>query len=132
MSRRLDDLSPRFKPLAMELLARCVEAGIAVCVVDTLRTPEEHAANLAKGVSWTTRSKHLVGDAIDICPYAVWNANGPDKLSWDASDPNWARLGAIGESIGLKWGGRWTKTPDYGHFEYDDAAAYARDAKRKA
>jgi hypothetical protein len=117
MSRKLDDLSPRFRPLAFELLARCVEAGIAVAVVDTLRTAEEHAANLAKGVSWTTRSKHLVGDAIDICPYAVWSAVGPDKLSWDGSDPNWARLGAIGESLGLKWGGRFSQK-DLGHFEY--------------
>jgi hypothetical protein len=107
------------RPLAFELLARCVEQGIAVCVVDTLRTPAEHAANLAKGVSWTTRSKHLVGDAIDICPYAVWSSTGPDKLSWDVSDPNWQRIGAIGEAIGLKWGGRWT-VKDLGHFEYMD------------
>jgi peptidoglycan L-alanyl-D-glutamate endopeptidase CwlK len=117
MSRQLNDLSPRMRPLAFELLARCVEQGIAVCVVDTLRTPAEHAANLAKGVSWTTRSKHLVGDAIDICPFAVWSATGPDKLSWDVSDPNWQRIGAIGEAIGLKWGGRWT-VKDLGHFEY--------------
>jgi hypothetical protein len=66
---------------------------------------------------WTTRSKHLVGDAIDICPFAVWSATGPDKLSWDVSDPNWQRIGAIGEAIGLKWGGRWT-VKDLGHFEY--------------
>lgn len=117
MSRALNDLSPRFRPLAMELLARCVEAGIPVCIVDTLRTPAEHAANLAKGVSWTTRSKHLDGDAIDICPYAVWDAHGPDKLLWDAGDPIWAKLGPIGEALGLRWGGRW-KVKDMGHFEY--------------
>ncbi len=117
MSKALNDLSPRFRPLAIELLARCLEAGIAVCIVDTLRTPEEHAANLAKGVSWTTRSKHLDGDAIDICPYAVWDAHGPDKLLWDAGDPIWQKLGAIGEALGLRWGGRW-KVKDMGHFEY--------------
>jgi peptidoglycan LD-endopeptidase CwlK len=120
VSRALDDLSPRFRPLAMELLARCVEQGIAVMVVDTLRTPEEHAANLKKGVSWTTRSKHLDGDAIDICPYATWDAHGPDKLNWDGADPVWQKLGAIGESIGLRWGGRWKPHPDLGHFEYQD------------
>lgn len=117
MSRALDDLSPRFRPLAMELLARCVEQGIAVAIVDTLRTPAEHAANLAAGVSWTNRSKHLDGDAIDICPYATWSAHGPDKLNWDGADPIWAKLGAIGESLGLRWGGRW-KVKDLGHFEY--------------
>ena len=117
MSRRLDDLSPRFRPLAVELLARLTEAGIPVMVIDTLRTPEEHAANLAKGVSWTTRSKHLDGDAIDICPWAVYDVAGPDKLLWDAGHPVWARIGAIGESLGLRWGGRW-KQKDMGHFEY--------------
>ena len=118
MSRALNDLSPRFRPLAVELLARCAEAGIPVCVVDTLRTPAEHAANLAKGVSWTRHSKHLDGDAIDICPYAVWDAHGPDKLLWDAGDPLWQRLGAIGEGLGLRWGGRFRAPakPDMGHF----------------
>lgn len=116
MSRRLDDLSPHFKPLAMALLARCVEAGIAVQIVDTLRTPAEHAANLAAGVSWTTHSKHLDGLAIDLCPYAVYDISGPDKLQWNAADPIWARIGAIGEAVGLVWGGRWQQR-DMGHFE---------------
>ena len=117
MSRSLDDLSPRFRPLAMALLARTVEARIPVVIVDTLRTEAEHQANLAKGVSWVTHSKHLDGDAIDICPYSQYDAHGPDKLLWDASDPIWPRLGALGEAVGLRWGGRWT-IPDLGHFEY--------------
>lgn len=119
MSRALDDLSPRMRPLAVELLARCVEAGIPVMVIDTLRTPAEHAANLKKGVSWTKHSKHLDGDAIDICPYSQYDLHGIDKLLWDAGDPVWTRVGLLGEAIGLRWGGRWKNTPDFGHFEYD-------------
>ena len=116
MSRALDDLSPRFKPIALELLARLVEANIPVVIVDTLRTDAEQAENIRKGVSWTKNSKHLTGDAIDICPYAVWDAHWPDKLLWDAADPIWQKLGAIGESLGLRWGGRWQQK-DMGHFE---------------
>jgi hypothetical protein len=119
MSRALNDLSDRFRPLAMELLARLTEAGIHVFVVDTLRTPAEHAANLARGVSWTTRSKHLDGDAIDICPFETYALHGPDKLQWDASDPIWQKIGAIGESLGLRWGGRF-KQRDMGHFEFQE------------
>ena len=37
MSRALDDLDARFRPLAVELLARCAEAGVPVLIVDTLR-----------------------------------------------------------------------------------------------
>lgn len=116
MSQRLDDLHPDFKPLAVKLLARLVEAGIHVKIVDTLRTEEEHRQNLARGASWVKRSKHCDGLAIDICPWLTWDLNGPDKLQWDSSDPVWERIGKIGEAAGLVWGGRWAKR-DLGHFE---------------
>jgi len=112
-------------PLACELLARCTEQGIQVAIVDTLRTPEEHAANLKTGASRTKHSKHLDGEAIDICPYETWQAHGADKLNWDTSDPTvWFALGAIGERLGLRWGGRFRPLDknglgwDAGHFEY--------------
>lgn len=126
MSRKLDDLSPRFRPLAMEFLARLVEAGIHVLIVDTLRTPAEHQANLAKGVSWTARSKHLTGDAMDVVPYSVWTSEpGGDKVSWNSQDPAYATLGAIAESLGLRWGGRW-KQRDMGHVEYVEPSTERR------
>lgn len=121
MSRRLNDLSPIFRPVAVELLAKLTEAGICVMIIDTLRTQEEHAANLAKGVSWTRHSKHLDGLAIDLCPYLIWQLKGSDKLQWDASDPAWEKMGEIGESLGLRWGGRW-KQRDMGHFEMPGSA----------
>lgn len=118
MSRALDDLHPAFRSIAAELLARCVEAGIMVLIVDTRRTPAEHAANLAKGVSWTKHSKHLDGLAIDLAPFEVYTSTaGGDKLAWDTRNPAWQQMGAIGERLGLRWGGRWS-TPDLGHFEY--------------
>jgi peptidoglycan LD-endopeptidase CwlK len=120
MSRKLNDLSPRMKLHAIELLARLVEAGIPVMIVDTLRTPEEHAANLAAGTSWIKHSKHLDGDAIDIAPFEQYQLYGPDKLQWNAADPVWQRIGAIGESLGLIWGGRWKTKKDMGHFERHD------------
>ena len=121
MSRKLDDLSPRFRPIAVELLARLTEAGIPCVIVDTLRTPAEHVENLANGTSWTLHSKHLTGDAIDVAPYDVYMLHGPDKLKWDASDPVWQTMGAIGEAIpNVKWGGRFRPPakPDLGHFEW--------------
>jgi len=117
MSRALDDLAPQFRPFAVELLARLTEAKIPVLIVDTLRTPEEHQANLLRGVSWTQRSKHLDGLAIDVVPYSLYDAHGPDKLNWDASAPVWKKIGLIGERAGMRWGGRW-KQRDMGHFEY--------------
>ena len=126
MSRALNDLSLRFRPMVFELLARFTEAGIIVLIVDTLRTMEEHQANLARGTSWTTLSKHLDGalrggppgsDALDVAPYETYLLHGADKLQWSADDPVWLRMGQIGEHLGLRWGGRWPK-PDLGHFEW--------------
>ncbi len=114
--RNLDDLAIAFKPLAIELLARLVEAGIMVMVIETLRTAEQHQEDLASGHSWVVYSKHESGLAIDICPYSIWNEHGEDKLQWDASDPIWQQIGPIGKKLGLTWGGDW-KQKDMGHFE---------------
>ena len=119
MSRKLDDLSPQMRPVAIELLARLVEAGIMVMIVDTRRTLEEQRAYVAKGVSWTLHSKHLTGDAIDICPFETYALHGGDKLQWDDADPVWQKIGAIGEGLGLKWGViKRGMRIDLGHFEY--------------
>lgn len=115
MSRKLDDLSPAMKLKAFELLGRLTEARIPVLIVDTKRTPEEHRRNLDLGVSWTTHSRHLDGDAIDVCPFEEYAINGRQKLHW-GKHAKWDQIGAIGEACGLVWGGRW-KQRDLGHFE---------------
>lgn len=124
MSRRLEDLDYRLRPIAMELLARCVEEGVMVMIVDTLRTPIEQAEYLRRGASWTRNSKHLAQPpegkslAIDLCPFEQYQLHGPDRLQWDAKDPVWQRMGKIGEGLGLKWGIRISgRHFDLGHFE---------------
>ena len=61
-------------------------------------------------------AKTAAAGAIDIAPYLVWQLYGPDKLQWDASAQVWQTIGALGEKLGLRWGGRW-KQRDMGHFE---------------
>ena len=133
MSRRLDDLSSDMLPLATVLIARVVERGLAVLIVDTLRTEEEHLANLKKGTSATRFSRHLPrflrtrcapddpnrnkSDAIDLAPYNLYQLHGPDKLQWDVHDPAWQIIGQEAEKLGLIWGGRWQKPHDPGHAE---------------
>ena len=59
MSRQLNHLTPERRVKAIEFLARLTEARIHVVLVDTLRTVEEHEANVAAGRSWTKLSRHL-------------------------------------------------------------------------
>ena len=93
--RALDSLSSSFKPVVFELLARLVERGVMILIVQSGRTMAEHNANLASGASGIALSKHLPRalrgitvesdkvDAIDLCPYVLYDIAGPDKLAWD-------------------------------------------------
>ena len=128
MSRALDDLAPVFRPLANALLAHATEADIMVKIICTGRTQAEQDADVARKASRVAHSKHQDGLAIDICPFQVWLEVGPDKLQWDTTHPSWPKLGAIGEALGLRWGGRFAPLDrtgmgwDAGHFEYRDPA----------
>ena len=119
MSRQLTDLDPVLLEKVMLLIAGCAERGIGVVVIDTLRTEEEHAANLANGTSWTARSKHLPdangrSRAVDLAPERVLGMKG-----WAPQHRFWETMGELGESLGLRWGGRWAAR-DWGHFELPD------------
>ena len=132
MDRALDSLSSDCKPVVIEVLARLVERQIAVLIVQTSRTVSEQQANLINGTSHLRLSKHLPrklrhlrtggpddekADAIDLCPYALYQLHGPRKLAWSAIDPAWRVIGDVGELLGLRWGGRWT-CADLGHLEW--------------
>lgn len=60
----------------------------------------------------TLKSKHLVGLAIDVAP-------SKDGLTpwWGAPRNVWQRIGEIGKSFGLKWGGDFKGLNDCPHFE---------------
>ena len=119
MGTSLDELASYFRPLAEQLLEECTAQGILVDVIDTGRTPTEQEQKLAQGVSWTTHSKHLPqppegkSEAIDVCPTLYLTMK-----NWNPTGSFWAEIGAIGEGLGLEWGGRWASHPDLGHFQY--------------
>lgn len=59
----------------------------------------------------TLRSNHMSGRAADFVPVK------DSKLWWDAPKEVWETMGEVGESCGLKWGGRWKDFSDSPHFE---------------
>lgn len=82
-----------------------VKAMYAAAGLYNITTEEAEKKN-----TWTLKSNHLSGHAVDFCPIK----NG--KYDWNVDVSIWEELGKIGESCGLKWGGRWTQK-DYPHFE---------------
>jgi hypothetical protein len=111
MSRLLRDLDQAFYPRACELLAKAVEARLNIMIIETSRTMAQHEENVKNGFSWAAHSKHLDGLAIDVGIIELLSLpnRAPDH-------PLWNKLGAIGESVGCRWGGRW-KQRDCVHFE---------------
>jgi peptidoglycan L-alanyl-D-glutamate endopeptidase CwlK len=113
-----------------ELVAVCrLAVQILDCkVIDGLRTPEEQAINLARGVSKTKHSKHLTqadgySHAVDLAPYV-------SGVDWKDTEmfcvlAGVMRAAAYQRGVTLRWGGDWDmdnqtddeRFRDYGHFE---------------
>lgn len=116
-AHRIDSLSAELQPRARRLLELAAAEGIELVVTEGRRTVERQRELYAQGrttpgpiVTWTMNSKHLTGEAFDVA------VRVDGKLTWPDDDALWERIGQIGESVGLRWGGRWEQR-DRPHFE---------------
>jgi len=108
-------LHPYFRDQIITLIANCKQQGIDLAVVESYRTHAKQSEYKGMGKKYTRsgagKSKHQYGLAVDLVPIvdsvAVWD----DKILWK-------RIGVVGEQLGLRWGGRWKKPYDPGHFEW--------------
>jgi hypothetical protein len=111
----LNALHPFFREKVSQLIAKCKKQGIELAVVETYRTHAKQNEYRSMGRKYTNskggKSKHQYGLAVDVVPMvdgvAVW-----DNLQL------WRKVGVMGEKLGLRWGGRWKKPYDPGHFEW--------------
>lgn len=145
---KIELLEPNTREKVEKMLHFMDNEKITYKVIETLRSPAVQQAYYAQGrmpldtvnslrkdaglwaideatnkrmITWTMKSKHLEGKAIDIVPVIdgkiPWNI-----LSQDIADL-YIRIGKIGEAVGLSWGGRWTPIDKFGigkdapHFE---------------
>lgn len=108
-------LHPYFRDQIITLIAKCREQGIELAIVESYRTHAKQSEYKHMGRNYTNsragRSKHQYGLAVDVVPIV-------DSVAvWD--DPVlWRKIGVTGEKLGLRWGGRWRKPFDPGHFEW--------------
>jgi peptidoglycan L-alanyl-D-glutamate endopeptidase CwlK len=116
----LDELHPKLKELALKLLDEAKRQGLNAKIIDTFRSPERQDHLYAQG---RTRAGNIVTNATgkDMSSYHNWRLafdciqNVPGK-EYDAAFL--AKLGKIGQSIGLEWGGGWSTFKDAPHFQY--------------
>jgi len=114
-SRSVETLQPCAAEGARQLVSLAAKEGILVKIASTLRTGGEQDRYKAKGLAavGSSGSKHVRGLAFDV---AVVRGDDPvwdDKLTY-------ARIGEIGKSLKLVWGGDWA-FKDVQHFECVDA-----------
>ena len=120
MCRNLNELHPKVKELAELLLEACKKQGLNISISETYRSVERQDYLYAQG---RTRPGTIVTNAkgSNMSSYHQW------RLAFDVFqnikgaeyDKNvLARVGAIGESLGLEWGGSWSKFSDTPHFQY--------------
>lgn len=127
-SRKLSDLHPDLEVKANQMLAECKHQGIDIIITCTYRSAEEQLALYKQGRE--TPGKIVTAAKPGQSAHNSVNPNGSPsaqafdvvplingKPQWDAQDPIWQRVGAIGKSFGLEWGGDWVGLYDLPHFQ---------------
>lgn len=121
----LKKVHPELEDKIERLIDLCSKEGIPIKITEDLRSVEKQNALYAKGRTTSGNivtnatgkdysSFHQWGIAFDICINEVDDAYNIEKLK---------RVGELGKSIGLEWGGDWTSIVDMPHFQlsgYED------------
>lgn len=127
--RIIADLHPQLQDKIVQLEALAKRENISFLVGECVRTVEEQDALYAKGRtkkgSIVTNAKgssyssmHQWGVAFDV--YLNMDINGDGKRVDDAYNNStlvFNRIGKLGKSIGLEWGGEWKSIKDLPHFQ---------------
>jgi len=113
----IDGLRPQVAAAAVQMVNHLRGQGVPLRIISARRSPVEQARLYAQGrtapgpiVTDTLHSRHLHGTAFDI-DFDSWTPY-PSDNHW-----LWEYAGAVGEALGLRWGGRWVGLVDRPHFE---------------
>jgi peptidoglycan L-alanyl-D-glutamate endopeptidase CwlK len=114
--RNLATVQPQLADLGRELLRRLAAQGLTFKVTSGSRTQAEQDALYAQGrtkpgpvVTWTRKSRHIGGRAIDL---TLFSGKNP---VWESK--HYQTAGKVGKELGLVWDGDWKRTKDLPHFE---------------
>ena len=127
-SRDLKELIPQAKSRAESFVRECKKQGIDVLITSTYRDFESQNALYAQGRTKAGKrvtnakggqSWHNFRCAFDFVPLV----NG--KAQWNDAR-TFKRCGAIAESLGLEWAGRWKSFPEMAHCQYTGGLTLAQ------
>jgi peptidoglycan L-alanyl-D-glutamate endopeptidase CwlK len=124
---KLDALHPKLQELAKQHIAKCKEAGIDLLIYCTYRSIEEQNALYAQGRTKPGKKVTNAKGGQSYHNFRVAYDCGPvinGKIAWNREDL-FKKIGVIGESIGLEWGGHFKSIVDLPHFQYTGGLALA-------
>lgn len=141
--RNISDLHPRLQEKLKKLKKLCEKNGIKIGIGECVRTAAEQDALYAKGrtapgVKVTNckgssySSMHQWGVAFDF--YLIMDVDGDGKTNDDAYNNAtrlFGKVGKLGQSIGLEWGGSWKSPVDKPHFQLPDWGSTATKLKKQ-
>jgi peptidoglycan L-alanyl-D-glutamate endopeptidase CwlK len=135
---KLDLLIPDIRHYFEDFISKLEQRGLRYSVVETLRTQAVQEAYYAQGrrplaeinelrekaglyllgeaegkriITKTMQSIHLLGRVADIVPVV------DGKIPWNIAADNaelWRTFGALGQEVGLEWGGSWAPLDKFG------------------
>lgn len=115
MSRDITLCHPELQKKAAELVEKCKQQGLIIKITDCLRNEQEQADCVKRGTSSLSypHSHHNWGTAFDFC-------RNDGKGAYKDNDGFFTKVGKVGQSIGLEWGGNWYSPVDKPHFQLPD------------
>jgi peptidoglycan L-alanyl-D-glutamate endopeptidase CwlK len=127
-SRDINYLHPKVARLCREFIVCCAGQGIDILVYCTYRDEEAQAELYAQGRSKPGRivtnarpgqSWHNHRCAFDFVPMIAGKPAWNDAALYD-------KCGAIAESVGLEWGGHWTRFREKPHCQWTGGYSLAQ------
>ena len=126
-------LHPKLQKKLSELENACKKAGLKIQITECVRTVAEQDALYAQGRTkpgvkvtnapgYSYSSHHMWGTAFDFC-----RADG--KGAYYDKDGFFTKVGKIGKSLGLEWGGDWKSPVDKPHFQLPDWGSTTKQLK---
>lgn len=135
MSRDITKLHPVLQQKIVQLKIECAKQGLIIGISECIRTVAEQDALYAqgrtkpgrivtncKGVTYS--SMHQWGSAVDF-----YRNDG--KGAYMDTDQFFTKVGKIGQSLGLEWGGAWKSPVDKPHFQLSDWGSTTSRLKAK-
>lgn len=128
MAKDINQLHPLAQAKLLQLIEDCKKAGIAIKIIECVRTTIEQDALYAKGRttkgSIVTNAKgssyssmHQWGIAFDVGINMDANNDGDIDINDIYNVKLLNKVGQIGKKLGLEWGGDWTSIVDKPHFQ---------------